>query len=748
MGIVGDEGIAVRVDAVQVESVAFVGLADRRAGIFTPPDHLLLKVDLRAIPVLERDPDAPRDDVTAAAHPVRPFVADPDDVVEAPWTVGRDVAAGAGRIAGSVLEAHQVPRRFACRRLRQKAGLAPTELRRAVRQAGQLPHGVEGDHRIVRARLDRDVPTRLRGVELIAVEFRQVDERRRSPGCEAVTVGSVLDEQPGAEAERDGEPPRREAERGPAVRPFDRQVLSQLARSLAGRHARRGAAPASQHRLEFVAAFGQAIKRREIAVRLLGRGDSALMRAKERLAELRLRLARLASRRATGSPRRRSPGRRSPRPKDRAGSAPPPFRRTGSSLRQDERVILVLDKVKPIAGRRQGDAEQVAAARRLLRLVRVDPPRLDLLAPDRIDLDDLAVLRVDHQEMPVGRPGHGERSLQQAVLGDGSAEPRAMIASCRVPDCGDAVAGRVRDIERAVGAEGEPRRSDHEHVLARLRAEAAADHGLPHHRRRPAVLDRKVDAQDRLLVHHPRIAVGRADAESGVADENRGGVAVVDRRHVAPGHVDVLVGDYARHLAVGVEHDQTAGPFGPGGAVGARRAADDHPARLEHGHRRRETNSARTSREVARQRGEGRELLGRRIEGDDGCPEPLQVAVVVEVGDEDVALRDDARGDRSDHDCVRILVAVLRHRAGERRLAMNAVEECARRGDGVSAGRKRRGERARADGAPPPRPHLGRQVRHGRRSFISSAAALNDSIGNCARVEAEGSPPASWSASG
>ena len=162
MGVVGDEGIAVRVDAVQVESVAFVGLADRRAGIFAPPDHLLLKVDLRAIPMLERNPDAPRHEIAAAAHPVRPFVADPDDVVEAPRTVRRDVAPGAGRIAGSVLEAHQVPRRFAWRRLRQKACLAQRSSARHSEQAGQLPDGVEGDLRIVGARLNECRP-RLRG---------------------------------------------------------------------------------------------------------------------------------------------------------------------------------------------------------------------------------------------------------------------------------------------------------------------------------------------------------------------------------------------------------------------------------------------------------------------------------------------------------------------------------------------------------------------------------------------------------
>ena len=273
--------------------------------------------------MLERNPDAPRDDIAAAAHPVRPFVADPDDVVEAPGTVGRDVRAGAGRIVGSVLEAHQVARRFACRRLREKAGLGPTELRGAVRQAGQLPDGVEGDHRIVGAGLDRDVAAGLRGVELIAVEFRQVDERRRPPGREAVTVGAVLDEQPGAEAEREGEPRRREAERGAAVRPFDRKILSQVARRLAGatcappRRSRRRSIVLSSSR-----ALGEAIERREIAVRLLRRGNSALMQAKERLAE-RGFAWRAAARRATRSPRRRSPARRPRRPADRAGSAPP-----------------------------------------------------------------------------------------------------------------------------------------------------------------------------------------------------------------------------------------------------------------------------------------------------------------------------------------------------------------------------------------------------------------------------------------
>jgi hypothetical protein len=39
---------------------------------------------------------------------------------------------------------------------------------------------------------------------LIAVEFRQVDERLRSFGGQAVAVRAVLAEQPGAETECDG----------------------------------------------------------------------------------------------------------------------------------------------------------------------------------------------------------------------------------------------------------------------------------------------------------------------------------------------------------------------------------------------------------------------------------------------------------------------------------------------------------------------------------------------------------------
>src|SRR5208337_2281540 len=82
MGVVGDQRVAVLVRAVKIERVLFAGLADRRPGIFVPANHLLLKVDLRSIPMLERNPDPPDHHIAAAAHPVRTLLANPYDVIE------------------------------------------------------------------------------------------------------------------------------------------------------------------------------------------------------------------------------------------------------------------------------------------------------------------------------------------------------------------------------------------------------------------------------------------------------------------------------------------------------------------------------------------------------------------------------------------------------------------------------------------------------------------------------------------
>ena len=88
------------------------------------------------------------------------------------------------------------------------------------------------DLRIICAGLNRDIAPGARGLELIAIEFRQVDKCRRPLGRKPVTVRSVLHEKPGAKTEGEGQPSGRQAEGGAAVWSLDGDVLSELAGGL------------------------------------------------------------------------------------------------------------------------------------------------------------------------------------------------------------------------------------------------------------------------------------------------------------------------------------------------------------------------------------------------------------------------------------------------------------------------------------------------------------------------------------
>ena len=270
---------------------------------------------------------------------------------------------------------------------------------------------------------------------------------------------------------RDGAEPERRS----AVRPLDAEVVAQRARRLSRRHSLGSVGPQAQHHRHFVDGLGDEVEGDEIAVRLRRRCDAALMRAEERFLQPRRRPepSGVAARASFGMP---APASNPPAPaRSPRREGPPPGANGQLIVAIDKRVDLVLDEIKSVARRGHGDAEQVAAARRLLRLVRIDPPRLDLVAAYRIDFHHLAVLGVDHQEMAVRRRRHRQRRLQQAVLGDGPADSGAVIAGRGVPDRADPVAGRIRDVKRIVGAKREAGRPDEEHILVRLRAEAAAD---------------------------------------------------------------------------------------------------------------------------------------------------------------------------------------------------------------------------------------------------------------------------------
>ena len=130
--------------------------------MFLTADRLLLEIDLGSVPVLQRDADLADDEVASALHPVGAFLADPDHGIEIFW------------LLCSVFEAHQVARRVS-----PWVGAKPDWVQRkraAVCQANELPHGMERDLGVVRAGLDRQVAAGVVRLELVAVEFGQIDQ--------------------------------------------------------------------------------------------------------------------------------------------------------------------------------------------------------------------------------------------------------------------------------------------------------------------------------------------------------------------------------------------------------------------------------------------------------------------------------------------------------------------------------------------------------------------------------------------
>ena len=157
--------------------------------------------DIGAIPVLQRHADPAHHKIAAAAHPVRPLVADPDGLVHCVgvWVPSLNPI----RLRGVA----------AVCRARQKTGLRPANLGHAIGEPGQLPDRMKRHLRIVGAGLDRQIAAGRLRRQLVAVEPRQVDQRLWPRAGEAVTILAVLDEQPRAEAERDGQPGGRQTER-------------------------------------------------------------------------------------------------------------------------------------------------------------------------------------------------------------------------------------------------------------------------------------------------------------------------------------------------------------------------------------------------------------------------------------------------------------------------------------------------------------------------------------------------------
>ena len=134
---------------------------------------------------------------------------DPDVLVERSRVLELDVVR-------PVLEAHEVARRVLLPARRRRA--AEPELRPAhdddtAADSREVADGVEGDLRIVGARLHAEVAAGAGRIERVARERRQLDERPRTPGLEPETVVTAEREERRAEAEGHRQPRAREPDR-------------------------------------------------------------------------------------------------------------------------------------------------------------------------------------------------------------------------------------------------------------------------------------------------------------------------------------------------------------------------------------------------------------------------------------------------------------------------------------------------------------------------------------------------------
>ena len=279
---------------------------------------------------------------------------------------------------------------------------------------------------------------------------------------------------------------------------------------------------------------------------------------------------------------------------------------------------------------------------------------------------------------------HRQRPVEQAALGHDLAGACAGGAIECIGYRGNDVVQAVGHIQRVVRAKCQARRPEQEVVAVGALRKAIADDRLADQHGRLALWNLQLQTQHGGLLDAHRELGRRIDhvwtlqAKTRHADEQRRAVAVIDHRHVAPRIVDGRPGPRCDHLAVGIQHQHAAIALGSRGAVGARRAADDHPAGLQHGHGCGQAHATRALRQLLRQLGKQRRLLGGRPVIHDGGAGALQVGKVVEVVDQDIVLDDLAGRNRCNDDRVGIEITVVGHGGGQRHVAMHGFEKAGR----------------------------------------------------------------------
>lgn len=196
--------------------------------------------------------------------------------------LGEPVGLGAGDVAGAVLEAEEVAGRLGVRRGRGRlaeAQLGPAHRDLAEADPRQVPDGVHGDLRVVRARLDAEVAAAAGRIQVVARELGQLHQ---GPGLLVLQPEAPV-EQRGAEADGEGEPGGLEAEglAGVVRRGLREAAVGAVADLGAGRHALGRPGPVLEELDQLGAVGRRHVEGREVQPVLDGGGDTGLVRAVE-----------------------------------------------------------------------------------------------------------------------------------------------------------------------------------------------------------------------------------------------------------------------------------------------------------------------------------------------------------------------------------------------------------------------------------------------------------------------------------
>jgi len=142
---------------------------------------------------------------------------------------------------------------------------------------------MESHLRIVGAGLDRQIAAAAGVEQLIAVEARQVHQRRRPLRRQAVAILSIPDEQPGAEAEGYRQPRRRQTQRLAGIGAGNRGIVADRTRRLAAGHPGGSIGPPAQEHDQVITLRRPEVEHAKIGVALHRCRDAALVLAPKRL---------------------------------------------------------------------------------------------------------------------------------------------------------------------------------------------------------------------------------------------------------------------------------------------------------------------------------------------------------------------------------------------------------------------------------------------------------------------------------